>query len=64
MHMSTKKQTFKQLSETIGVSYRTLLAWRKTRPELVDYLLMVNQLQHDNDALKSKLSVINKITRE
>ena len=74
--MSTKRQTFKQLSEITCVSYRTMLAWRKSRPELIDCLLNtsvmdkviklqseVNDLQSDNDSLKAKIKQIHEATK-
>jgi len=62
--MIQKKQSFKQLSEIIGVSYRTLLAWRKSRPEMVERLLLVDKLQSENDRIKSIITSVHNMTRE
>jgi len=70
MHMVTKKRTIKQISEDTGVSYRTMLAWNKSRPELMDYLFKydidqatIARLTLDIAALKSLISHVHESTR-
>jgi len=69
--MDTKKQTIKQLSEITGVSYRTMLAWRKSRPELMDYIrdLQIgcsntDGLDDEIARLKSIITSVHNMTRE
>ncbi len=74
MHMSSKLITFRQLSEDTGVSYRTMLAWNKSRPELMIYILKlidrerelldeVFTLCDEKRELQYKLNHINKLTK-
>ncbi len=71
MHMSHKLITFKRLSDETGVSYRTMLAWNKSRPELMNYIRdlqigcsKTDVLDEEIARLKSKLNHINKYSGE
>ncbi len=59
MHMSSNKRTIKQLSEECGVSYRTMLAWNKSRPELMNVLYSVDDLINQASSLQADIDALN-----
>lgn len=67
--MGTKKQSIRQISDDAGVSYRTMLAWQKSRPELMNLIAesyksrqVIAELRADIDALKAKIGQVHKLT--
>ncbi len=61
MHMSANKQTFKQLAEITGVSYRTMLAWQKSRPELMGYIKDLQIGCSNTDDLEAEIAALNSL---
>ncbi len=59
--MSSNNRTIKQLSEECGVSYRTMLAWNKSRPELMGYIKDLQIGCSNTDDLEAEIAALNSL---